>query len=401
MATKTIQIGRLNFREDLAVANEIDSQGLRSIKIEGQESIPRLTAADVQARVDDVAGLQNSVVPMLFTTKTYLDGFYRIIDLSSEIVDWDTGLATLAWSLTAVRLGTAQEVDLESRLSGATTRSNAFSAVGERSHAPAIGHTAYWSNGTASSAVVRATTDGNITLYRGLPVTINPRWAINPADYGKGRVRFLDGAGKERIGITFAPNPNVWELNNGLVRVRPLPSAGVLEVSAWTGGAWKPKSWDIQTGGGPTTIGPPTHVRLIRNDYQGITLRLLKGLAPGRMTIDVTLRRGSRLVELYLQHEQATTLKVVLTPAESSTNTSGYVVRTANDADGNKAIIGSAQAFTADITNGGISKAATTTLDAFVGVVAAGSGAVAGDAAADLYAQYLGMPAESVQGVKR
>ncbi len=100
-----------------------------------------------------------------------------------------------------------------------------------------------------------------------------------------------------------------------------------------------------------------------------------------------------------MQHQFGTTLKIVRSAVEASTASTGYIVATAADGASNKYILGSAKSFTADNTNGGISKAATPTLDAFIGVVVNGAGA--GDIAADLFKQYLGAPSEFVQGVRR
>lgn len=401
MVFTTVQIGRLSFREDWVVPEQIDDRGVRTLKLTGQESVPKYSMDTVASRRDDLAGLNRALVPVQFQTKTYLNGFYLVRDPSSEVEDWGNAQGVLRWEMGLVRLGTEQEVDIESRLSGATTRSNNFSATGERSHAPAVGHVAYWSGASTPTAVTRDSTEGAVVLYRGLPATVNPRWVSTVAGYGAGRVRFTDHADRERAGTEFLTVSSAWTLTNGLVRVKPLTASGVLEVSAWTGGVWRVKNWDIQAGAGPTTLTPFPYVRVVRNTYEAITLRLTKGLTLGRTVVDLTLRRGSRVVELYIQHEYAATTKVVLVTGVASTATSGYVVQTANDADGNRAIVGSAKTFVADTALGGLSKAATTTLDAFVGVVAGGGAAVSGDQAAQLYAQYLGMPGELVQGVLR
>jgi hypothetical protein len=128
------------------------------------------------------------------------------------------------------------------------------------------------------------------------------------------------------------------------------------------------------------------------------TVRIVKTLSPGRVTVDFTLRRGSRFLEIYVQHLFGTTLKLVRSAVEASSASTGYIKATAADGAGNKFVLGSARSFTADNVNGGISKTTTPTLDAFVGVEIAA--APTGDAAVDLFQQYLGSPAELVQGVK-
>jgi hypothetical protein len=76
-------------------------------------------------------------------------------------------------------------------------------------------------------------------------------------------------------------------------------------------------------------------------------------------------------------------------------------VKTSNDANGNRMIIGSARSHTADTTTGGISKASVTALDFYIGAVISATSPASGDAAADLQAQYIGTLPESTYYVKR
>jgi hypothetical protein len=144
-----------------------------------------------------------------------------------------------------------------------------------------------------------------------------------------------------------------------------------------------------------------SEISILRNDYEMISLRMVKHLTIGRLILDMTLRRGMRFIEVYVQRYAADRIGIVRTVTTASTATSGYVVATANDPAGNRGVVGSARTFTADTINGGITKSATTTLDAMIGVVMNGGSALAGDAAVDLYAQYLGAPGEIVRGVRR
>jgi hypothetical protein len=378
-------------REDWQVSED----SARAISLSGQESVPRLSGTQVTEQREDLLAMAGQIVPIVFTTKTSLNGFYRIDDASGDYTDWSAELRTFAWKCSVTRLGNESEVDIESRLSGSITRANNFSVIGERTHAPAIGHNAYWSDATVSSAVTRTAEDGSIKLYRGLGAAISPRWAITPTAYAGGRVRVLV-SGRERAGTMFKCDPNGWELSNGLVRVRPNVK---LEVSAYTGGSWKPKLWD--TLNAATTLFPFDYAVVLDNRYESGTIRLTKSLATGRVYVDLTLRRGFRFVEVVIQAEFGATLKVARTTTEAGTNAlGGTIVASANDADGNKYIVGSARTFTPDL-NGGLSIAATPVLDAFIGVVAGGTGAITGDAAVDLQKQYIGAPSESIQAVRR
>jgi len=391
MPRPTVSIGRMVMREDFGVS-ETDE---RVMTLSGQESVPRLTAAQVATRREDFLGIAGQLVPVVFTTKTYLNGFYQVQDTSGDVTDWEDPMRVFKWQCSLLRQGTESEVDIESRLSGAMTRANNFSVIGERVHAPAIGHLAYWSDATVTSAVTRTAEDGAIKVYRGLGLKVSPRWAITPQAYSAGRVRVLVDS-QERAATAVRCSPTTWELSNGLIRVRP---GAALDIAAYTGGAWNTKTWDVLNAG--VTLAPFSYATVLDNRYESATVRLTKSLATGRVFVDLTLRRGFRFVEIYVQAEFGATLKVARASTEAGTNSlAGTVVASANDANGNKYIVGSARTFVADL-NGGISIAATAVLDAFVGVVAGGTGAVAGDAAADLQKQYLGAPAELVQAVRR
>lgn len=400
MPSPKVSIGRMVMREDLTVAEQSANDGGRSLALTGQESVPRFSSANVAKQREDFLTMPGQFVSLVFDRKTYLNGFYTLNDCQGSVEDWGDGLAVFLWSANFTRAGTESEIDIESRLSGSTTRINNFTVVGERTHAPAITHGAYWTNATVTAAVSRTGADGVLKLYRAVGATTNPRWATSPAGYATGRVKFLDDTARERAGIGAKLAATGWELNNGLVRVKPLASGGVLEISAYTGGAWRVKNWDVLLDA--VSVGTFDYCTLLNNQYEAVSVRLMKILPIGRFYLDITLRRGHRIAELYLQNEYSATLKVVLAVANGGVNTlAGTVVDNADDGDSNRYIIGSARTFTADTTNGGLSKAATTSLDAFVGVVAAGGSAVTGDAAVDLQKQYIGMPNEMVQGVLR
>ena len=190
-----------------------------------------------------------------------------------------------------------------------------------------------------------------------------------------------------------------WELNNTLVRVRPVAAGGTLEIAAFTSGAWRPKAWWVDVGG--AQVARWEAATILRNDPEMVVLRLTEHRAPaGRAVLDLTLRRGSRLVEGYLQRGDSGPLSVYLASAESMTDATSYVVRTTNDGDGNRAIAGSARNFDPH-ANGGVTKTASTWLDFFVGVVAGGGSAVSGDQAVNLRDQYIASMPEVTMAVKR
>jgi hypothetical protein len=405
-----IQIGRLTELPDHSAspASAVPSSSAptgRTLQLQGQESTPGYSPTpltQLQALQADFLGLQGAFVPLVCSDKADLNGYYVVTDSSTSEINWNGEMATVDWTVNLMRAGTDTEIDVESRLTGGT-RVNSFSATGVRWHAPALAAYAYFSAaGNAPTVVSRTGLDGAMSVYTSLPTPCIPRWGCAVGSYLTGRARFLDANGFERSGIQLPTTAAGWTLHNGLVRVSPLVvGTGVLSIDAWTGGGWQSKNWDLQYAG--SSLGQPLTISLLRNEPEIIVARLLWSTTGGRVTADVTLRRGSRFAEFYIQAQTSGTIKIVRGTAEAGTNGGAgeYVSATANDGAGNRYIAGSAKTNTQDLVNGGLSVAAAVALDAFVGVVAGGSGAISGDQAADLYGQYLGAPAELVQGVRR
>src|SRR4051794_25435038 len=75
----TVQIGRLILREDDGVdfAMQESSQGTK-ITLTGQESVDRLGFALMKKRMDDIIGLGGKMLPIQFSQKAELNGFYNV-----------------------------------------------------------------------------------------------------------------------------------------------------------------------------------------------------------------------------------------------------------------------------------------------------------------------------------
>lgn len=399
----TVQLGRTTLRETFTVSE--GSADARTLDLDGQESTPPLTRSELVARHDNLLALGQGIpVAVTWTDKPERDGYYLVKGTSAALREYVNDTVTSSWKVALERLGTVSEVDLQSRLTGAV-RLNDFSLTGERWHAPPIGHTTYYTGATNPTLMTRTGADGAMTVYRGIPTGASPRWGCDPGDYLAGRVRINDtaaasGAGFEVEGTVRALPVASWTLGNALVNVTPTASAGMLDVQAYTGGAWHSKLWNISIGGANAAAWDS--VTILRNDPEQCILRLTAPRSPGRATLDLGLRRGSRIVEAYLQSGAASTLAVYLRTPEANTSVaaSGYVVATGDDADGNRFAAGSARTFTAH-ADGGVSKATTATLDVWLGVVAGGGSAVSGDAATDLRNMYIGSLAEQTYVVRR
>lgn len=405
MSWGTVLIGRMTLRETFTASDATDgSTGARAVSLTGEESSPPLTLAELAQRREDLAGLNGRLVPVRFSTKSDLDGWYTVTDAGAEITNWSSEVAKFSWSLKLSRAGAANAIDLESRLTGAG-RQNAYGQAGERWHAPSASATGYFT-GTSQpfGSIDRAlATEGTITVFRGVPSGVSPRWSSTLADYGRGRSRVLvDGV--ERTAQDVVVGASAWSMSNDLIRVSPGASA-TLQVEAWDGSAWDRIDWNASVSG--STSGAITTWRaasVLRNDYELTTVRLMSGTtAAGRVTLDLSLRRGSRFVETYLQSDVAATPSWYRSAAEAGTASAStaYVSATGNDAGGNRYVIISAGPFTANTAQGGLTRAAARTLDAGIGSVVGGGSAVAGNTAASLRDQYILALAERTAAVIR
>lgn len=392
----TVTVGRITLRETFAVSETGGAS--RALSVEGQESSPDLTRTELVDRHDNLLALEGTVVPVTFTDKPERDGYYIVQSVTADLTEWAGDVVKSDWKLSMTKAGASNETDLQSRLTGVVRR-NDFGLTGERWHAPSVGHYAYFTGSTIPSAMTRTGADGPITVYRGVPAGVSPRWGCNPADYLRGRVRLLSGGGQELTGINRRVDAAGWSLTNSLVNIAPAAS-GTLNVQTYSGGSWHSKVWNISRNG--TDVTGWDSVTLLHNEPEHVVIRLTASLSPGRVSLDVALRRGARTAEGLLATGGSSSLAVYLQTAENFTApaSSGYVTAAADDTDGNRFVIGSPRAFSTH-TGGGISTSSATSLAFFVGAVVGGGSAVPGDAATDVTNQYIASLPEAVYPVRR
>jgi hypothetical protein len=397
----TVTVGRISLRETFSVAETGGSTP--TLALEGQEASPDLSREALYQLHENLLALEvGKVYPLTFEDKPERDGYYTLNSNSAEVVEYRNDLVLCDWKLAFNRLGSQNDIDLQSRLTGAT-RANDFSLTGETTHAPALEHYGYYTGATSPSSMTRTGLDGSLTVYRNVPAGVSPRWGATAAEALTGRVRLVSSgiapAGVELDGCMHVMSPTAWTLSNGLVNLSPSVSAGVLDVASYSGGSYHSKLWRVTVGGVAPVWDAAT---VLRNDLEMVHVRLTASRSPGRVALDLTLRRGSRLIEGRLQSGSSTTLGLALVTPETNVNTSasGYMTATSNDADGNRFVCGSARTFTGS-TNGSLTKASSNDWSFFIGAVIAGGSAVSGDTALDLRNQYIGFMAEQTYGVKR
>lgn len=392
MTFDPVTIGGIALRETIDPVPDSDG----TITLSGQESFPPQPERDVLAAHHSVTALSDQqVVPVVFTDKAELTGFYVVNSGKSAIERFDL-IVSATWQLTMSALGSERAVEFESRVpSIARSTELAGPPTSSLWHAPPSGFTSYYTGATVpTGSVVRSSADGPVTAFTGLPVGISPRWTVPAASYLLGASRvLLDGS---RIAGTFTPSFGTWELNNGIVRLTPA-GAG-FAVQCWGGASWESlKTW-TPTVGGVALTGTP-ELTILRNDPEETILRLSWVSNPGRVTVDLSLRRGARFVTGVMKRHASATIGLVMSTAEAATAFTGGLKATAADVDGNRYVIGSSRTITTTTGTASIAKAASS-LDFFIGHEFS-SAPVSGDAASDLLSQYLGTVGDRTRAVIR
>lgn len=391
----TVNVGGVAFRESWAM----QESGERQITIEGSP-LPTDTAATTRAMHRNVLGLSGLLVPVTFSDKEQLTGFYRVASSSSNLFQ-QPGVSdafTAAWSLTLERLGSERDVEFQSQV---PTVARLSEVAGSASfwHAPPVGFDDYFTGATVPSAsVTRTGSEGAVTVFRGVPVGVAPRWTVGAADYLRGSARVaLDGV---RHAGTDTPPHAGWSVSNSLLDVRSTAGAAVeVSVVAADGGPRRSvKGW-VPTVGGAALSAPPEFT-VLRNDPEEVVVRLSYPASPGRLTVDLSLRRGARFVTGVVKRHSAATLGVARTAAETAVAATGGLRASAADGDGNRFVVGSTRTVTTATATASISKAATVRLDFFIGHEV-GASPVAGDGFADLFGQFLGCQSERTKAMRR
>lgn len=393
--TGTVRVGRITLTEhDLRTLTESKSDGYRAVAISGKETIRSLSVAQMRAMAADIVNSENYMVPVKFTDKPEWNGYYIVGGAKTTYDNWANHASTLEWEMTLSRLGSANDIDLESVLTN-TVNLNDFSSAGERWHAPPIGATAYWTAGVQPAQVTRVGTDGTIIVYRSIPINTDPRYSASVDAYQLGRCRFIDSSGVERTGTGFDLLPDGWTIHNSLVRF--VANGGGDYGFGTADGVTN--TWPMNVRRGAANITTRISSSVLRNDYEAITVRSLYNIASGgRVSADFTLRRGARFVEVYLKANISGQLGFASNATIPSTSGTGYQRQTTAQANMNL-VVGSGRSYTVSTATTGVEKSAATFLDVFVGLQDGNGSPASGNAAADLFNQYIGAPAERVNGV--
>lgn len=186
-------------------------------------------------------------------------------------------------------------------------------------------------------------------------------------------------------GRAWSGPPNARRLTNHLVRVVGNVSAPAFTLEFWDGTEWRAKSIDVWR-----ELVPLGFDRASILDYRPevVTAQYAASISGGgRVTVDVTLRRGMRVALFQVSHNQSVTLSASPNPTIAMNKTLERQLASSADANGHKLMMGSPRTWSQTPGTGLLYRTAKT-LSFYVGLELSGAGA--GDTALDLSMQACG-----------
>lgn len=382
----TLQIGRIAFDGDVWTS-QLGQSG-QSLSLSGEQQVASLGATGQDFR-RQLRAMTGQTVPMSWPESPIEEGWWTVNGASADI----SRPTFVEWSVDLSRVGSESESEFESHLVGADLR-NDHGLTGRRFHAAPVAAYAYRVGGTLPSTIVRVGEDGNVTTHLDVG-DVNPVWSVAPSGWYAGAAT-VTVSGRVVAGREAPNTPRDWQIDNSLVRVTPGVD-GSIDVGCWdpqTAG-WVDKTFDFRINGG--RVPSWEAVAVLHNTPAQVGIRLTRPT----MTLDLSVRRGSRFVIGTIKRDVASDIKIERITAEAATVFTGGIHATSNDANGNRYVIGTAQSHTADTAQGGIEKTDTSSFSWMVGYEINGTTAQAGDTASDMMAQHIGYVAETVRPVLR
>lgn len=416
--THQVTIGHLSFTSPGSLSYNSSGSG-RSYSLSGILAHTDSSGIDVDENKyirDELMSMAayDLVYPFSYTGDTTMSGYVKVESADVSISRFAG--AGINYNVSLQWLGNPGEVRFESQFSGAlidndhsvtSTDSQFFtSPAGAFSiDIPSVG------TGSPPDQEDRIASYGDSTVtlkyFSGSNLRNNNiEFECNPVDYLKGAVK-VSTNGKVRNGL-YSPNTNVDQvvLENGLVKFELTNSntESRFTTSLWKNDDWRsPKEYAVSKGSSQTEWDGWNTVQIIKNYPECATLRFTSQAntdGSGRLTFDVSLRRGARYFSLVVSsYGTADEIRIERTTTEAATAGTGYITSSTNDSEGNFYILGSPNTFSSNTTDGGIYLTATQ-MKAFVGYVLDGTSAAGQNTAENMRDSYLDFVYEHVRSIK-
>lgn len=224
---------------------------------------------------------------------------------------------------------------------------------------------AFYTGRTGADGAVRVSHDTAETLFAAVPT-----WYVEPDDFYKGAAQIVRTLGQSPlvspaytvVGREMPNYPSGWGVYNSLVAVLGSTSTTEAQIIVlWhDGSAYKtPKT--IRVAGDLRFDAAATQVRVLRNSPECCAIRVFfraEGSDVGYLQLDITLRRGSRTVECVLEGTDSFAYQVYAN-SEALTSITGGARATNTDAEGDRIVVATPQAYTVVTNRVDLSSAAT------------------------------------------
>lgn len=360
---------------------------------------------------------EEQIVPVRWELDETINGFYRVERIDVPMGEDSLRVGYLPFNAQLSRIAGFGSPQIESIITGAQV---------ENSHG-VVGQSWFAFPGTVKEQiyridceelVYRATADGATIGFTdcGEFYSGNLRFFLTVDDFYDGACEIFSGEGTEDdpweclVGDQIQRIPTAWMITNQLMRIVPTDD-GMLQIEWWDGtlnggdGDWTtPKTFRFF--GQPTVaqeILEFTNFTILRNSPETVSVRISClpaflgfDIQWGALFLDLTLRRGDRVVHCVLSSYRLEKWGVGIDPAEAAdTSPVGGIEADAADAEGHKWVLMSSKDFTEDLVNGDISgDDLIYSFDFGIGLEVGGDSAVSTETAQDLIDQYHSGQAE-------
>ena len=357
------------------------------------------------------------VIPVISSADPSLDGYYRLLDASIGIQSVSLG-GWYPFQCQLERFGSGGRMAIESRIVGGIRANDHGITLAESIPIHAIPNRAigYQGYSVLLDTVVRNADNRSggfdkIRVQRDVNPTVSPVWQIAPGNFYEGAAYIKTGSTlREMAGLDSENFPNDWEIGNGLIRIVPNSTGGLLDIEVYNGAA----VWESRTTFRPQRQGANVagwHAfTIIRNDPAAITIRLTERITGGGdwCALDITIRRGSFFAEFRMVHRGQVTLGVQAGASTACTPITPPgaaqvcgLRQTDNDTNGHRWVIGTSKTHIQNTSVGSIRINSIDEWDFVIGFEFNGSGAAGGNTAEELFLQYIAYITEYMNPVLR
>lgn len=399
----SLKVGRCGADVTLVDPSSWEAQGDRA-SVAG--FLSAATQADVNVLREQLLGYADNpdeeVVPVTWTVDSRVDGFYRVLGVQVSEDPGHRVAKTLPYRLELERVPSYASTVSESVFVDAL-RTNNKSVTTGRSLMGFPASVESILNGPFIATVIdRDSADGDVQVWLHNITSTGgsgtARFSTAPANHYLGGAKFESGTTLRTVVGKQLPISTNWRLSNGLVRVVPAAGAfDTFDVSFWTGTAWEsstpvalfreavsPQAFAIDT----------VSVTVLRNSPEQVAIRVYMStgttaLDTRALAIDLSLRRGDRNVHIH----STSFFRLAVTDGLTAVSLTGGLRRDANDADGNRWVLASANG-TLATTNPHIVN--INGVDAALGIEVNGSAATGQEAAQQIVNQYFGAISDRV-----